>query len=104
LLKTSIQKKEEQLSQAFQINEQLQKSINQGELLFQHTKEEFEQHVLLLKQEYFFANALAIKLSLFHQDFISNKSIQQMWERVAEEHIPFTDWRKTITRWFITDC
>jgi len=49
--------------------------------------------------------ALAIKLSFLSQElpFQSNKSIHNLWESIQENHIPFSDWKKVITRWFVTE-
>jgi len=102
-LKVTIQTKEDQVKQALHINEQLQKSLEQNDFSHQRSKSELEQHILLLKQEYFFAMALSVKLTLFNQDIFSNKTIHSMWEIVVEERITFADWKKTVTRWFLAD-
>jgi len=100
-----LRKKDEQLQQALSINETLQKSKSQEEIVYKNSISEVEKHIIVLKQEYFFSMALAIKLSFLSQElpFQSNKSIHNLWESIQENHIPFSDWKKVITRWFVTE-
>jgi hypothetical protein len=103
-MKQTIEKKNEQLQQSSQINEQLQKSADQTE--FKHKREmtEREQHMNLVKQEYFFAMALAVKLTMMmdNQSF-HNKSIQNLWERILEKHLPVHEWKNFATDAFAAE-
>jgi len=53
-----------------------------------------DQHMSMVRQEYFFAMALAVKLTMMMDDqSFHNKSIQQLWERANERHLPISEWK-----------
>jgi len=103
-LKNNLEKKNEQLQQSNQINQQLEKNIQQNEVLHKREISEIEAHVNILKQEYFFAMALALKLSMLMEkkDF-HNRSIQNLWEKINEIRIPLNEWKSYATRYLSSE-
>lgn len=100
-MKQSLEKKNEQLEQSAQINEQLQKTSDQAEFTHKREMADKDQHMNLVKQEYFFAMALAVKLTMVSEDqCFFNKSIQPLWERVNERHLPISEWKNFATEAF----
>jgi len=80
------------------MNDQLHAKLQEEGSVYKSSMENLEKQMDLLRREYFFSTALAVKLNLSGSKVeVQNIGIQSLFEKAIREEVPLEQWPKWIT-------